>query len=309
MHMSEPLCIGSGALDLWIFCVISCWISPRWVSDDDEFQALLVPPPDLQHLQPVSMDKIPGSHVIHGLQGTTMTTEVTMIMGTMTTVAPVELPEDSSTRMINPETHKQTFVLSKELIISIFFTPDTLASLSAYKKCIIKKFICEVRLKIPALLTATQWNTNNKDIGKIWYVVTKFCTAFMTIICQAIMMGYSLFPPPGCDILPDTFRVDQDGALVIHIKFNKSPHWQLHYAIGAAGTITELVLIEQGMVQLTKGRITPQIMSLTFNNILLALDVLSDDEKAVVDEFKDSMVVCGHSQQHINDDLSDFDFQ
>ncbi|KAG1809592.1 uncharacterized protein BJ212DRAFT_1302442 [Suillus subaureus] len=45
-----------------------CGLSaPSWVSDDEEFQALLVPPPDLQHLQPMLMGEISNSHVMHAV--------------------------------------------------------------------------------------------------------------------------------------------------------------------------------------------------------------------------------------------------
>lgn len=66
--------------------------------------------------------------------------------------------------------------------------------------------------------------------------------------------------------------------------------------------------MEQGLIQLTKGRITPQMTFSTFTNIVLSLDRLDDNEKSVFDEFTDSIVVCGRSQQ-TNDELSDFVFE
>ncbi|KAG1815450.1 hypothetical protein EV424DRAFT_1412148 [Suillus variegatus] len=269
----------------------------------------------------------------------------------MGTVAPTESIE-GSTINISPETRKQAISLSKERILSIVFSEDALAYLVSDKKCIIRNVISEVRLGIPALLVATRWTANEKDVANIWCAVTKFHTSFATIIRHAVVMGYSLFPPPGCVIPPDTFRVDRirrlvvdnalafmhqytftaDGALVINSKFtnpfvlhvltrliwcspfglhtflDESPHRQLHYAIGAAGAITESALMEQGLIQLTKGRITPQMTFSTFTNIVLSLDRLDDNEKSVFDEFTDSIVVCGRSQQ-TNDELSDFVFE
>jgi hypothetical protein len=69
------------------------------------------------------------------------------------------------------------------------------------------------------------------------------------------------------------------------------------------------VLIEQGKPHLAKGRITPQMTFPTFAKILSNLDKLNVTEQAIVDEFKDSIVIFGHSQQHIDEELSDFDFE
>ncbi|KAG1892912.1 uncharacterized protein F5891DRAFT_986356 [Suillus fuscotomentosus] len=341
---------------------------PSWVGDDEEFQTHSVPPPDLHHLRPMLTGEIPNSHVIHTtgpariskarchatrcLPPTPCLVIPVVTPTTMTgTVAPPESIEGSAVD-ISPETRKQVISASKEHVLSIVFSDDALVSLTADKKCIIKKVISEVRSRIPALLVATQWTANEKDVANIWCAVTKFCTAFATIIRQAVVMGYSLFPPQGCTIPPDTFRVDRiccliidndlafmhqytfaDGVLVIHSKFtnpfilhvltkliwcspfqlhtflDKCPHRQICYAIGAAGAITESALMEQGLIQLTKGRITPQMMHSTFTKIVLGLDQLSDAEKVILDDFTDSIVICGHSQQQANDELSDFDFE
>ncbi|KAG1872233.1 hypothetical protein F4604DRAFT_1925850 [Suillus subluteus] len=344
--------------------------APSWVSDDEEFQALSVPPLDLQHLRPMSMGEISRSHVIHttGPARTSKTCRrarrmpptprlvipsvAPTTMGTAVAPAPAESAESPATG-ISPKTRKEAISVSKEHILSIIFSKDTLASLAADKKCIIKQVICDVRPGIPALLVATQWTANNKDVGNIWCTVTKFRTVFTMIIRQAVVMGYSLFPPHGCDVPPDTFRVDRvqhlvvdyplafmhqysftaDGALVVHTKFNNpfilhvltrliwcssyqlhtfldaSPRHQLRCAISVAGSITELVLMEQGMLQIALGRITPQMMFPTFEKINLNFSQLSDTEEAVLDEFTDNIVVYGHSQQHANVELSDFEFE
>ncbi|KAG2087601.1 uncharacterized protein F5147DRAFT_658900 [Suillus discolor] len=343
-------------------------LAPSWVGDDEEFQTHSVLPPDLHHLWPMSTGEIPNSHVIH-TTGPARTSKarcratrrlpptphlvIPVVMPTtMTgTVAPLESIEGSAVD-ISPETRKQAISASKERVLSIIFSDDALVSLAADKKRIVKKGISEVRSRIPALLVATQWTANEKDIVNIWCAVTKFRTAFAMIIRQAVVMGYSLFPPQGCTIPPDTFRVDRirclvvdndlafmhqytfaDGALVIHSKFTNpfilhvltkliwcSPFRlhtfvdeclcrQIRYTIGAAGAITESALMEQGLIQLTKGRITPQMMHSTFTKIVLGLDQLSDAEKVILDNFTDSIVVCGRSQQQANDELSDFDFE
>jgi hypothetical protein len=75
-----------------------------------------------------------------------------------------------------------------------------------------------------------------------------------------------------------------------------SPHCQLHYAISAVGAITESVLIEQGKPYLAKGRITLKMTFLTFVKILSNLDKLNVTEQAIVDEFKDSIVIFWHLQ-------------
>ncbi|KAG2056664.1 hypothetical protein BDR06DRAFT_970025 [Suillus hirtellus] len=164
---------------------------------------------------------------------------IPVVMPTMMTgtVASLESIEGSAVD-ISPKTCKQAILASKEHVLSIVFSDDALVSLVADKKCIVKKVISEVRSRIPALLVATQWTANKKDVMNIWCAVMKFCTAFTMIIRQAVMMGYSLFPPQGCTIPPDTFRVDwirclvvdnnlafmhqytfADSALVIHSKF------------------------------------------------------------------------------------------
>ncbi|KAG1870312.1 hypothetical protein F4604DRAFT_1926555 [Suillus subluteus] len=344
--------------------------APSWVSDDKEFQALSVPPPDLQHLRPMSMGEISKSHVIHttGPARTSKTRcrarhmpptpclSIPSVMptttGTAVAPAPAESAEGPATE-ISPKTRKEVISVSKEHILSIIFSEDALASLTADKKCIVKQVICDVRPGIPALLIATQWTANNKDIGNIWCAVTKFRTAFTTIIRQAVVMGYSLFPPHGCDVPPDTFHIDwvqrlivdyplvfmhqysftADGALVVHTKFNNpfilhiltrliwcssyqlhtfldaSPCHQLCCAISIAGSITELVLMEQGVLQITPGRITPQMMFPTFEKINLNFGQLSDTEEAVLDEFTDNIVIYGCLQQHTNIELSDFEFE
>ncbi|KAG1838718.1 hypothetical protein DFJ58DRAFT_845949 [Suillus subalutaceus] len=295
-------------------------IAPSWVGDDEEFQALSVPPPDLQHLWPMSMGEISKSHVIHttGPARTSKTRHCARCMpptlclvipsvtpttmGTAVAPAPAESAESPTTE-ISPKTRKEAISVSKEHILSIIFSEDALASLTADKKCIVKQVICDVRPGIPALLIATQWMTNDKDVGNIWCTVTKFCTTFTMIIHQAVVMGYSLFPPQGCDVPPDTFRVDRDSALVIHMKFNNpfilhiltkliwcssyhlhtfldaSPCHQLRCAISIAGSITELVLMEQGVLQIAPGRITPQMMFPTFEKINLNFGQLSDTEE------------------------------
>ncbi|KAG1895058.1 uncharacterized protein F5891DRAFT_984514 [Suillus fuscotomentosus] len=343
-------------------------LAPSWVGDDEEFQTHSVLPPDLHHLRPMSTGEIPNSHVIH-TTGPARTSKArrratrrlpptprlvipVVTPTTMTgTVAPPESIEGSAVD-ISPETRKQAISASKERVLSIVFSDDALVSLAADKKRIVKKVISEVRSRIPALLVATQWTANEKDVANVWCAVTKFRTAFATIIRQAVVMGYSLFPPQGCTIPPDTFRVDRirclvvdnnlafmhqytfaDGALVIHSKFtnpfilhvltkliwcspfrlhtflDECPRRQIRYAIGAAGAITESALMEQGLIQLTKGRITPQMTHSTFTKIVLGLDQLSDAEKVILDDFTDSIVVCGRSQQQANDELSDFDFE
>ncbi|KAG2043840.1 hypothetical protein BDR03DRAFT_977569 [Suillus americanus] len=275
-----------------------------------------------------------------------------LVSTTTTMVAPAEPAEDSTT-IITPETREEAILLSKELIVSIFFTINALVSCGDDKKCIVKSIITQVRPRIPALLIATQWTADDKDVMRVWNAMTKFHTGFATIICQAVMMGYSLFPPQGCNIPPDTFRVDQvqclvvdnplvfmhqysfaaDGTLVIHTKFNnqfilhiltqfiwcstfqlhtfldKSLRRQLDYAISVAGAMTESVLIEQGKLHLATGKITPQMTFSTFSKILSNLNGLGVAEQAIIDEFKDSIVICGRSQEHANDALSDFSFE
>ncbi|KAG2028982.1 hypothetical protein BDR03DRAFT_988057, partial [Suillus americanus] len=270
-------------------------VVPMWIGDDDEFRALLAPPPDLEHLQSMSMGEIPGTHVIHDL---------------------LELQTDV---VVQLDTRDQAISLSKELIVSIIFSNDALVSSPDDKKCIVKNMIIRVRPKIPALLVASHWTADDKDVKKIWSAVTKSRTAFATLICQAVVMGYSLLPPQGCNIAPDTFCIDRvrclvmdnplafmhqysfagDGMLIIHTKFNNefiihiltqiiwcstfrlhtflegSPRRQLHYAISAVGAITESVLIEQGKPHLAKGRITPQMTFPTFAKILSNLDKLN----------------------------------
>ncbi|KAG2132208.1 hypothetical protein BD769DRAFT_1386492 [Suillus cothurnatus] len=347
-------------------------VAPMWIGDDDEFRALLAPPPDLEHLQSMSMGEIPGTHVIHTTGPTRTanrrrratrrmpptpratasmsTATATTSSETTTTAVPCAEPAENS---ITAKTRDQAISLSKELIVSIIFSNDALASSPDDKKRIVKNMIIRVRPKIPALLVASHWTADDKDVKKIWSAVTKSRTAFATLIRQAVVMGYSLLPPQGCNIAPDTFRIDRvrclvmdnplafmhqysfagDGTLIIHTKFNNefiihiltqiiwrstfrlhtflegSPRRQLHYAISAVGAITESVLIEQGKPHLAKGRITPQMTFPTFAKILSNLDKLNVTEQAIVDEFKDSIVIFGHSQQHIDEELSDFDFE
>ncbi|KAG1893467.1 uncharacterized protein F5891DRAFT_985893 [Suillus fuscotomentosus] len=305
-------------------------LAPSWVGDDEEFQTHSVLPPDLHHLRPMSTGEIPNSHVIH-TTGPARTSKArrcatrclpptprlvipVVTPTTMTgTVAPPESIEGSAVD-ISPETCKQAISASRERVLSIVFSDDALVSLAADKKRIVKKVISEVRSRIPALLVATQWTANEKDVANVWCAVTKFRTAFATIIRQAVVMGYSLFPPQGCTIPPDTFRVDRIRCLVVDNDLAFMHQYTfanifLIYFDRTAGAITESALMEQGLIQLTKGRITPQMTHSTFTKIVLGLDQLSDAEKVILDDFTDSIVVCGRSQQQANDELSDFDFE
>ncbi|KAG2356588.1 hypothetical protein BDR07DRAFT_1491730 [Suillus spraguei] len=246
--------------------------APSWVGDDDNFRALLVPLADLQHLQcttsSMSMGEILDSHVIHVNYRAHEGIKITLcnsMHAPDTTSHHSHADNDNgdnydssnihrvfqrfhrlSTQSADPpapissETHELVLSLSKELVVSIFFSKDVLVSLTADKKCIVKRIICEVRPKIPALCVATRWTADDDNIEIIWLSVTIFRTAFTTIIRQAIVMGYSLFPPQGSGIPPDTFHIVQvqclivdnplvfmhqysfaaDSTLVIHTKYN-----------------------------------------------------------------------------------------
>ncbi|KAG2124298.1 hypothetical protein BD769DRAFT_1388842 [Suillus cothurnatus] len=234
-------------------------VVPMWIGDDDEFQALLVPPPDLKHLQSMLMGKIPGTHIIHttgptstanrchhatqympptphGTASMLTMTATTLSETTMTAVLCVEPTKNS----ITAKTCNQAILLLKELIVSINFSSDALVSSPDDKKCIVKNIIIQVRSKIPALLIANNWMADDKDVKKIWSAVMKSHTAFAMLICQVVIMGYSLLPPQGCNIALDTFHIDWvqcliidnllafmhqysfagDGTLIIHMKFN-----------------------------------------------------------------------------------------
>ncbi|KAG1855179.1 hypothetical protein DFJ58DRAFT_727619 [Suillus subalutaceus] len=131
-------------------------IAPSWVGDDEEFQALLVPPPDLQHLWPMLMGEISKSHVIHttGPARTSKTCHrarhmpptprlvipsVTPTMtGTAVAPAPAESAESPATE-ISPKTRKEAISVSKEHILSIIFSKDALVSLAADKNALSNK--------------------------------------------------------------------------------------------------------------------------------------------------------------------------
>ncbi|KAG1718921.1 hypothetical protein EDB19DRAFT_1837306 [Suillus lakei] len=315
--------------------------APYWTGNDNEFQLFFRPPLDLQHLQPMAMGEIPDLHVIHttgpartsdrcshmtrhlppmpriAAPTLTMTTPriatptpmmtMTIMRRTARVMRAAGVPVEPNESMITPKTCSDVILLLKEHIVSIIFTANALASFTEEKKYV------------------TQWMSEDMDILKIWCAVTAFCTAFAMLIHQAIMMGYSLFPPQGycvqCLVIdnPLAFMHDYsftpDGVLVIHAKFSNrfvfpilaqliwcstfqlhksledSPHCQLHYAIGATGAITEAVLMEQGQLQLAKGRISPQSTYLTFTKILSGLDGLSAAEKAAIDSSKDHMIL------------------
>lgn len=122
----------------------------------------------------------------------------------------------------------------------------------------------------------------------------------------------------------------QDGTLTIHSKFKNpfilhlvtrlvwntrfrldtllvSPHRELHYAMGAAGTFTKRILLEQGHAILTASKVSSDSNNSTFQMLCSDMDGLTDEEKVELDGWKDYMVICGISQQRVGNELSDFD--
>jgi hypothetical protein len=77
------------------------------------------------------------------------TMTATTLSETTTTAVPCAEPTENS---ITAKTHNQAILLSKELIVSIIFSNDALASSPDDKKRIMKNMIIQVRPKIPALL-------------------------------------------------------------------------------------------------------------------------------------------------------------
>ncbi|KAG1759914.1 hypothetical protein EDD22DRAFT_848923 [Suillus occidentalis] len=121
-----------------------------------------------------------------------------------------------------------------------------------------------------------------------------------------------------------------DGTVTIHAKFKNtfilhvvaklvwnprfrldsllvSPREQLFHMLGLAGAITSSVLLEQGRLTLTAPRLSLEGNSSTFESICSAMDNLSPEEKASLNEWIDHIVICGVSQQRIKAELSDFD--
>ncbi|KAG1882073.1 hypothetical protein F4604DRAFT_1921777 [Suillus subluteus] len=138
----------------------------------------------------------------------------------------------------------------------------------------------------------------------------------------------------GCLVRDNSFMhkysFNVDGTLTIHAKFKNpfilflitkliwntrfrldnlltSPHEQLHYMMGLAGTFTKCTLMEQGREVLSATRrLSPEANSSTFDGIYSEMDDLSIEEQADLDEWIDHIVVCGVSQQRIKVELSDF---
>jgi hypothetical protein len=77
--------------------------------------------------------------------------------------------------------------------------------------------------------------------------------------------------------------------------------------LGLAGAITSSVLLEQGRLTLTAPRLSLEGNSPTFESICSAMNNLSPEEKASLNEWIDHIVICGVSQQRIKAELSDFD--
>ncbi|KAG1848907.1 hypothetical protein F4604DRAFT_1687609 [Suillus subluteus] len=138
----------------------------------------------------------------------------------------------------------------------------------------------------------------------------------------------------GCLVRDNSFMhkysFNVDGTLTIHAKFKNpfilflitkliwntrfrldnlltSPHEQLRYMMGLAGTFTKCALMEQGREVLSATRrLSPEANSSTFDGICSEMDDLSIEEQADLDEWIDHIVVCGVSQQRIKVELSDF---
>ncbi|KAG1830800.1 hypothetical protein EV424DRAFT_1534736 [Suillus variegatus] len=126
------------------------------------------------------------------------------------------------------------------------------------------------------------------------------------------------------------YSFNADGTLTIHSKFKNpfilhlvtrlvwntrfrldtllvSPHRELHYAMGAAGTFTKRILLEQGHAILTASKVSSDSNNSTFQMLCSDMDGLTDEEKVELDGWKDYMVICGISQQRVGNELSDFD--
>ncbi|KAG1786552.1 uncharacterized protein HD556DRAFT_1313430 [Suillus plorans] len=126
------------------------------------------------------------------------------------------------------------------------------------------------------------------------------------------------------------YSFNADGTLKIHSKFKNpfilhlvtrlvwnmrfrldtlliSPCRELHYVMGAAGTFTKCILLEQGHATLTASKVSSDSNSSTFQMLCSDMDSLTDEEKAELDGWKDHMVICGISQQRVGNELSDFD--
>ncbi|KAG1900152.1 uncharacterized protein F5891DRAFT_980444 [Suillus fuscotomentosus] len=183
--------------------------------------------------------------------------------------------------------------------------------------------------KIPGLHGTPHWDNQKKDLSKIWRTVLVMRMVLTTLTREGIVLAYEFLPPQGSSISPEAFCIERDGMLTIHSKFKNpfilhlvmrlvwnmcfrldtlliSPHRELHYVMGAAGTFTKHILLEQGHMILTVSKVSLDSNNSTFQMLCSDMDGLTDEEKVELDGWKDHMVICGISQQHVGNELSDF---
>ncbi|KAG1830964.1 hypothetical protein DFJ58DRAFT_736800 [Suillus subalutaceus] len=251
---------------------------------------------------PITMGEIPVSQVIHTtgparssdrqrrarkLPGTLYLThqdsdvQANIAVTTEANVTVVQAtsgaPDDNRHFMVTGAIRDQIFQCAKELAMGVIFTKDAMATSTDDKNLIVKSLLRQATPKFPGLSGTPRWSNQSKDITKIW----------RKVIVDGMLTIHAKFKNP--------FILFLITKLIWNTRFLldnllTSPHEQLRYMMGLAGTFTKCALMEQGR----------EVLSAT------QMDDLSIKEQADLDKWIDHIVVCGVSQQHIKVELSDF---
>ncbi|KAG1883752.1 hypothetical protein F4604DRAFT_1677482 [Suillus subluteus] len=244
-------------------------------------------------------------------------------------------PDDNRYFMVTGAVRDQIFQRAKELAMGVIFTKDAMVTSTDDKNLIVKSLLRQAMPKFPGLSGTPRWSNQSKDsyedmaqngivmaydlfppqgsqISPEAFHVTcvghlirdnsfmhkySFNVDGMLQFTQSSRIRLSSSSSPNSSGIP-CFQLDN---------LLTSPHEQLRYMMGLAGTFTKCALMEQGREVLSATcRLSPEANSSTFDGICSEMDDLSIEEQADLDEWIDHIVVCGVSQQCIKVELSDF---